>query len=203
MIRKRVRTRLGTQLLILLLAFGATPLALTIALGYVLSRDAIVEQGERSLRELGTLQALHIGTEVTRQRLLLRTIIGQLPNESDLYRRSAEELASFLHQSLPEDGVFDGLRLVRQDGLVIASTALREHAPHWPAEIPADDWNTHSVVVHWEGELVIAYLLAVPLQGSDDIWLEGHVRSTDFNRLFALPTHLLGNVEPILMHRLG
>jgi len=187
----------------LLLAFGATPLALTIVVGYVLSRDAIVEQGERSLRELGTLQALHIGTEITRQRLLLRTIIGQLPDVSGLYGRSAEDLASFLHQSLPEDGVFDGLRLVRRDGQVFASTALREDAPHWPSEVPADDWNTRDVVVHWEGDLVIAYLLAVPLRGSDDVWLEGHVRSADFNRLFALPTHLLGDVEPIVMHTLG
>jgi signal transduction histidine kinase len=200
---KRVRMRLSTQLVLLLLAFGATPLALTMVVGYTLSRDAIIEQGERSLRELGTLQALHIGTELTRQRLLLRTIIGQVPDVSMLERRSAADLASFLHQSLPEDGVFDGLRFVRLDGHVYASTALREDEPHWPHEAPADDWGAKQVVVHWEGELVVAYLLAVPLQGTDNVWLEGHVRAADFNRLFALPTHLLGDVEPMVLHSLG
>ncbi|MFC1639950.1 sensor histidine kinase [Gemmatimonadota bacterium] len=200
---KRLRMRLSTQLVLLLLAFGATPLALTIVVGYALSRDAIIEQGERSLRELGTLQALHIGTEITRQRLLLRTIIGQLPDASLLQRQSATDLAALLHQSLPEDGVFDGLRLVRRDGHLFASTALREDEPHWPHEAPADDWDTKRVVVHWDGELVVAYLLAVPLRGAENVWLEGHVRAGDFNRLFALPTHLLGDVEPMLLHSLG
>jgi signal transduction histidine kinase len=200
---KQLRMRLSTQLVLLLLAFGATPLALTIVVGYALSRDAIIQQGERSLRELGTLQALHIGTEITRQRLLLRTIVGQIPDASMVRRQSAADLASFLHQSLPEDGVFDGLRLVHRDGRVFASTALREDEPHWPHEAPADNWDTTRVVVHWEGELVVAYLLAVPLLGVNDIWLEGHVRAEDFNRLFALPTHLLGDVEPIVLHSLG
>jgi signal transduction histidine kinase len=195
--------RLSTQLLLLLLAFGATPLGFAMVVGYSLSRQAIIEQGERSLRELGTLQALHIGTELTRQRLLLRTIIGQIPDVTMIQQRSAESLASFLHQSLPEDGVFDGLRLVRKDGNVFASTALREDAPHWPHEAPAGDWDTRNVVVHWEGELVVAYLLAVPFHGTEDIWLEGHVRADDFSRLFALPTHLLGDVEPLVLHRLG
>ena len=199
----RTRMRLGTQLLILLLAFGATPLGFAMVLGYSLSRKAIIEQGERSLRELGTLQALHIGTELTRQRLLLRTIIGQIPDVTMIHQRSADNLASFLHQSLPEDGIFDGLRLVRNDGHVFASTALREDEPHWPHEAPADDWDAKNVVVHWEGELVVAYLLAVPLHGAGDIWLEGHVRADDFSRLFALPTHLLGDVEPLVLHRLG
>lgn len=203
MIFKRVRTRLSTQLVILLLAFGATPLAVAIVVGYALGRDAIVEQGERSLRELGTLQALHIGTELNRQRLLLRTIVGQVPEETALHERSAADLALILHQSLPEDGVFDGLRLVRRDGHLFASTALREAEPYWPEETPAGDWETRSVMVHWEGDLVVAYLLAVPLHGSPDIWLEGHVRAEDFNRLFSLPTHLLGDVEPIVMHTLG
>ena len=200
---KRLRMRLSTQLVLLLLAFGATPLALTIIVGYALSRDAIIQQGERSLRELGTLQALHIGTEITRQRLLLRTIVGQIPDVSILHRQSSDDLAALLHQSLPEDGVFDGLRLVRRDGHLYASTALREDEPHWPHETPADDWVTNQVVVHWEGDLVVAYLLAVPLQGADDVWLEGHVRAGDFNRLFALPTHLLGDVEPMVLHSLG
>jgi len=202
-IGKRLRMRLSTQLVLLLLAFGATPLALTIIVGYALSRDAIIEQGERSLRELGTLQALHIGTEITRQRLLLRTIVGQIPDVSMLQRQTATDLATFLHQSLPEDGVFDGLRLVRRDGTVFASTALRENEPHWPHEIPAGDWATRSVVVHWEGDQVIAYLIAAALGGTEGVWLEGHVRSDDFNRLFALPTHLLGDVEPMVFHTLG
>ena len=199
----RLRMRLSTQLVLLLLAFGAIPLALTIVVGYALSREAIIQQGERSLRELGTLQALHIGTEITRQRLLLRTIIGQLPDASLLQRQSATDLAALLHQSLPEDGVFDGLRLVRRDGHLFASTALREDEPHWPHEAPAGDWATRQVVVHWEGELVVAYLLAVPLRDADNVWLEGHVRAGDFNRLFALPTHLLGDVEPMVLHSLG
>ena len=181
-IGKRLRMRLSTQLVLLLLAFGATPLALTIIVGYALSRDAIIEQGERSLRELGTLQALHIGTEITRQRLLLRTIVGQIPDVSMLQQRSATDLAAFLHQSLPEDGVFDGLRLVRRDGTVFASTALRENEPHWPHEIPAGDWETQSVVVHWEGDQVIAYLIAAALvvpKASGSKAMSGPTTSTD------------------------
>ncbi len=195
--------RLSTQLVLLLMAFGAIPLSLSIIVGYVLSRNVLVEQGERSLTELGTLQALHIGTELTRQRLLLRTIIGQLPAASVLYQRSADDLAQFLRQSLHEDGVFDGLRLVRNDGHIFASTALRGDEPHWPDQAPANDWEERRVVVHWEGDLVVAYLLAVPVRGTDDVWLEGHVRAADFSRLFALPTHLLGDVEPVVMHTLG
>lgn len=194
---------LSTQLVLLLLAFGATPLALAIIVGYGLSRDAIIEQGERALRELGTLQALHIGTELTRQRLLLRTIVGQFPDIAVIHQRSADDLALFLHQGLPEDGVFDGLRLARRDGHVFASTALREREPYWPHQAPAADWDTRSVVVHWEGDEVIAYLLAVSLGSAEGVWLEGHVRADDFSRLFALPTHLLGDVELMVFHTSG
>jgi signal transduction histidine kinase len=185
--------------MLLLVAFGAIPLAAAIAIGYTVSRSVIMRQAQSALRELTRQQAVHIATELTREQLILRTItghVGPLP-DTDL---SAAMVADRLQQSLPEGGVFDGLRLVRRDGAILASVALRNVAPHWPSEAPAADWTDRRVVVHWEGERALAYLLAAPLTSTSEVWLEGHVRAEDFGRLFAIPTHLMGDVESAVLH---
>jgi len=187
---------LGTQVLVLLLLFGAIPLAAAIAIGYAVSRSIITDQAISALRELGRQQSVHLATELRRERLLLRTITGHLGSPEALQHLSPERVAGMLEQSLPEDGVFDGLRLVNTGGAVVASVALRHRAPHWPSSAPATNWSTQDVVVHWSGDNAVAYLLAASVSGSNEtLWLEGHVRSDDFNRLFAIPTHLMGEVE--------
>lgn len=185
--------------MLLLVAFGAIPLAAAIAIGYTVSRSVIMRQAQSALRELTRQQAVHIATELTREQLILRTITGHVGplRDTDL---SAAMVADRLQQSLPEGGVFDGLRLVRRDGAILASVALRNVAPHWPSEAPAADWMGSRVVVHWEGERALAYLLAAPLTSTSEVWLEGHVRAEDFGRLFAIPTHLMGDVESAVLN---
>jgi signal transduction histidine kinase len=196
--------RLGTQLLVLLLAFGAIPLAAVVTVGYMVSRTIILGQAERALQELGRQQAVHLSTELTRERLILRTILGHLPSPGGLAALEPGEIATRLAQSLPEDGVFDGLRLVTQAGDVVVSVALRNTAPHWPTEIPAAAWARKSVAVHWVGDRAVAYVLAVALgDSSSGTWLEGHVRASDFGRLFAIPTHLMGEVESVVLDANG
>ncbi len=200
----RIRLSLSTQLLILLLAFGAIPLGVAITVGYVVSRRTIIEQGEEVLRELGARQAAHLSTELTRQHLILRTITGQFVNTFKLEDQSPVILSTLLAQTLPEDGVFDGLRLVGGDGQILARVALGDATPRWPEGAPATDWTGHDVVVHWEGEEAVAYLIAVRVGGSTGTtWLEGHVRSEDFSRLFSMPSHLMGAVESALFDRGG
>ena len=204
MSRREPRLGLRAQLLLLLLAFGAIPLAAAIGIGYALSRTIITDQSQDALRELGRQQALHISTELIRQRLLLRTITGQLGDQEALSRLRQEGVAHLLEQSLTEDGVFDGLRLVTGSGRILVSVALRETAPQWPKQAPAALWGSHNVIVHWEGDEAVAYLIGVPVGGSaDSLWLEGHVRSEDFNRLFAIPTHLIGSIESTILDRGG
>lgn len=109
--------------------------------------------------------------------------------------QSALAMADDLARNLPEGGVFDGLRLVGPDGEVIVAVAVADSPPHWPDRSPAADWTRQSIAIHWENETTVAYLLAVPVGAS---WLEGHVRSQDFNRLFDLPTHMMGEAESAL-----
>ncbi|MFQ5747467.1 MAG: PAS domain-containing sensor histidine kinase [Gemmatimonadota bacterium] len=193
-----------SRLLFLLLAFGVLPLLAAIGFGYPISRAIITSQAEQALEELGRRQVVHLSTELARERLLLRTITGQLPVDPGPDALASPDLAKLLAQSLPEDGVFDGLRIVRADGGIVESVALGHSTPHWPAAAPAGDWVRHSVIVHREGSRVLAYLLAVPLRGpSADAWLEGHVRAEDFARLLSLPSHLMGDVESAIVERGG
>lgn len=190
---------LSAKLLVMLLAFGVIPLGVSMLIGYTVSRSLIIEQSEGALRELTERQAAHLTTELTRQHLLLRTIIGQLPPGRELERRSADSLAALLRRSLPQDGVFDGLRLVDERGRTLASVELGPTATLWPSETPAGDWTKRSTVVHWVGDRAIAYLLAHPLKvGGRRSWLEGHVRAADFSRLFDIPEHMAGAIEPAI-----
>jgi len=196
---------LHAKLLGLLLAFGAIPLGAAIVLGYNVSRGIITGQVEQALHELATGQALHVATELNRERLLLRTIAGQLPPSRRALRRSSpSRLAQLLRQSLPEGGLFDGLRIVGPDGAILASVALRNTAPHWPHAAPAADWNAERVAVHRTATAVIAYLVAVPVGGTDlRAWLEGHVRVEDFRRIFAMPEHVMGGATTAILERGG
>lgn len=195
---------LSAKLLLVLLAFGVVPLGVSMVIGYTVSRSLILEQSEEALRELTARQASHLTTELTRQHLLLRTIIGQLPPEPELERRPAESVAALLRQSLPQGGVFDGLRIVDGRGRILASVELGPTATLWPSEAPAGDWTERSTVVHWVGDRAIAYLLAHPLEARDRLlWLEGHVRAADFSRLFDIPEHMAGAIEPAIFASTG
>lgn len=201
---RRLALGLRTKLLVLLFAFGVIPLGVATTVGYRVSRSSITEQAKSALRELTLRQAVHLATELTRQRLLLRTITGQLPRPSLLEQEGPAVLSELLAQSLPEDGVFDGLRLVDTGGHIAASVALRNSAPRWPARAPAADWSRQSIVLHREEERVVAYVIAVAVgpRGRGP-WLEGHVRAQDFLRLFAMPSHLIGTVESAIFERAG
>jgi signal transduction histidine kinase len=196
--------RLRTKLLALLLAFGVLPCGVSIVVGYSVSRAIITRQAERALRELTVQQALHLAAEVSRERLLLRTIAGRLPPARVLARTLPAMQARELVQSLPEGGVFDGLRLVTPRGGVLASVSLRNVAPRWPPSIPSADWTRTPVAVHREGARVLAYVVAVPVTGSTvSAWLEGHVRAEDFRRVLAMPEHLMAGVESAVFERTG
>ena len=199
------RLGLRAKLLGLLLAFGAIPLGVAIAIGYSVSRSIVTGQVEHALRELAAGQALHVATELSRERLLLQTIAGQLPaSPSALRRTSPSRLSHLLLQSLPEGGVFDGLRVVSPDGAILASVALRNTAPHWPAVAPAADWTTTRVALHRSGGSVIAYLIAAPVgEPSGVAWLEGHVRAEDFRRIFAMPEQVMGGATTAILRRDG
>lgn len=193
---------ISAKLLVILLAFGVVPLGVSMVIGYTVSRSLIIEQSERALRELTERQAVHLTTELTRQHLLLKTIISQLPGE--LERQPADSLSALLRRSLPQDGVFDGLRIVHDEGRVLASVELRSTATLWPSEAPAGDWAQQATVVHWVGDRAIAYLLAHPLEARDRrLWLEGHVRAADFSRLFDIPEHMAGSIEPAIFASSG
>ena len=199
------RFGLSAKLLGLLLAFGAIPLGVAIAIGYSVSRSIVTGQVEQALHELAAGQALHVATELNRERLLLRTIAGQLPaSASALRRTSPSRLSHLLLQSLPEGGVFDGLRIVSPDGAILASVALRNTAPHWPAVAPAADWTTTRVALHRGGGGVIAYLIAAPVGAPSEVaWLEGHVRAEDFRRVFAMPEQVMGGARTAILRRDG
>jgi len=194
---------LGSKLLVLLLAFGVTPLLIVITVGYTVSRGAILGQAHQALESIAEAQAIHFTTELSRERLLLQTIAGQLPEVGSLEIMSRQQLSDLLVRSLPENGVFDGLRLAMPDGRVLASVALRQSAPHWPSVAPAADWDGASVVVHRDGERVLAYLVAAPVSSDRIAWLEGHVREADFRRIFSVPEHLLAGVESAVFERDG
>lgn len=196
--------RLRTKLLALLLVFGVMPLAASIVIGYEVSRTVIAREAERALRELTAQRALHVASELSRQRLLLRTIAGRLSSPRVLRRRPYVVLSQELIRSLPEDGVFDGLRLVTSAGATLATVSLRPAAPLWPDSVPAADWARGLVRVHRAGSRVVAYLIAVPAGwGSADAWLEGHVRAEDFRRVFGMPEHILAGIESALFTTSG
>lgn len=192
----RPRLRLQTQLLVLLLVFGAFPLAIAVVVGYTVSRAAILEQAERALIELTARQADYLGNEMRRQRLLLRTITGQITANRD--GQSLGNLSDLLSGSLPVDGVFDGLRLIDERDSVLASVSLRRSEANWPpGMLPPDSVTvTHALTVHRSAQGAVAYLLTIPVETSDGrLRLEGHVPATDFARLFDVPAHLLGGAE--------
>lgn len=198
------RLGLRAKLLVLLLAFGAIPLVTVMAVGYAVSRATITKQAANALEALAAAQAVHLATELSRERLLLRTIAGQLPPVPTLEATSAVTLSRVLVQSLPEGGVFDGLRIVTPDGRVLANVALGTTAPHWPPAAPASDWTRERVTVHRDGSRVLAYLIAVPAtERSVTAWLEGHVREEDFQRAFAMPQHLMSGVESVVVEGNG
>jgi len=199
-----MRLGLRGKLLGLLLAFGLIPLTLAILIGYAAGRATITEQAEDALREVVERQAAQLATEISRERLLLRTIAGQLPRSGALLRAPQDLLSRLLIQSLPEDGVFDGLRIVTGGGGILTSVALRNTAPHWPPTAPATAWTENHVVVHRSGAQALAYLLAVPAtEAPIEAWLEGHVRAEDFRRIFAIPEHLMGGAESGLLDKSG
>lgn len=195
---------LRDKLLMLLLAFGAIPLAVAIAVGYTAAKDTVTRQGEAALRQLVQGQAVHLATELNRERLLLRTIAGQLPVSRGTASESPARLAQRLIQGLPEGGVFDGLRIVEPGGRILASVALRHTAPHWPPRAPAAAWDGDQVVVHRAGGQALAYLLAARVgDGPSAAWLEGHVRTEDFRRVFAIPEHLMEGGESAILEGSG
>ncbi|HLB38392.1 MAG TPA: ATP-binding protein [Gemmatimonadales bacterium] len=200
----RMRVGLRGKLLGLLLAFGLIPLTLSIVIGYAAGRATITAQAEAALREVVERQAAQLATELSRERLLLRTIAGQLPRSGALLRAPQDLLSRLLIQSLPEDGVFDGLRIVTTGGRILTSVALRNTAPHWPPTAPATAWIEKHVVVHRSEARALAYLLAVPAtEAPVEAWLEGHVRAEDFRRIFAIPEHLMGGAESGLLELSG
>jgi len=195
---------LRAKLLVLLLGFGLIPVLAAAVIGSTVSRSTILSQAGAAMQSLASAQANHLATELGRERLLLRTIAGRLPAADQLERQASENLGSLLVQSLLDDGVFDGLRVVANDGRTVVSVALRNTQPHWPAAVPAADWERTGVVVHREGGEALAYLVAVPLGGRvQPYWLEGHVRQADFQRAFAIPEHLVDGVESVVFDRAG
>lgn len=193
---------LQSRLLALLLAFGVIPVALAMLGGYVTSREIILRQSQLALREYGRQQSDHLTTELGRQHLLLRTITGQLPQWIMQGDRTVLEAA--LEAGLADDGVFDGLRLVTEQDQVMAEVALRDAAPHWPADVPATNWDQTRVFLHSSDGEVVAYLVAAPITPSaDGAWLEGHVNTNDFDRLFDLEMHPIGGVEQGILSAAG
>ena len=180
------------KLLALLLTFGVAPVVFVFVLGYLAARSTITRQASEALDALASMQANHLATELDRERLILQTIAGQLPNAHRLEEAEPATLGRLLVQSLPEGGVFDGLRIV-QGTHVVAHVALRNTAPHWPDQTPAADWNAERVVVHRDRDSVLAYLVAVAGPGGS--WLEGHVRRADFRRVFSIPDHPVEGAE--------
>lgn len=199
------RRGLGLQakLLALLMAFSLVPLALIVVIGYAVARATIIRQASASLLALASAQATHIDIELNRERLLLRTIAGQLTAAPRSALEQPGALAGLLVQSLPERGVFDGLRIVTPDGGIVTDVALRNAEPHWPEHAPAADWHRVPVAVHREDDEALAYLLAVPLQLRGAGWLEGHVRREDFSRIFSLPEHIVPGVESAVFDTAG
>lgn len=195
--------RLRTKLLALLLAFGVVPLAASIIVGFSVSRIIITRQVQRALRELTEQQAVHLGAEVSRERLLLRTIAARLPPLPTLARSAPATASRELIPSLPEGGVFDGLRVVTAQRTA-ASVSLRPAAAHWPDSAPAADWSRTAVLVHRVESQVFAYLLAVPAgERNEGAWLEGHVRAADFRLVLGMPEHLMTGVESAVFERSG
>ncbi len=198
------RLRLQSQLLILLLGFGALPVAISVIVGYTVSRAAMVEQAQKALIELTDRQADYLGNEIRRQHLLLRTITGQIRPERNA--RSVANMSAALAGSLPDDGVFDGLRIVDPRDSVILAVALGRTRPRWPGRPMSTDslGGDHWVAVHRDGNAVIAYLVGVSLNTESGSWrLEGHVPASEFSRLFDVPEHLFGGAELAILDETG
>lgn len=194
---------LRTKLLGLLLAFGVLPLAAASIVGYTVSRATILEQSRDALEGVTAAWAIHFASELDREHLVLRTIAGQLPDPTAMSRMSSPRIAALLVNSLPTNGVFDGLRITTDDGRILASVALQETAPHWPPLSPAGAWDSVSVVVHRDGDQVLAYLVGARLSAVPGLWIEGHVPAADFGRVFSVPEHLLDGVEAVVFQEDG
>jgi hypothetical protein len=193
----RIPFGLTARLLAVLIAFGAVPLALSITVGYRVSRSLLVGQAANALGELARGQAVQVSKELRRERLLLQTIASRLASTGKIAGPPEEFLPWLLVDNLPEAGIFDGLRVVAADGRLLTAIPLRSDPPRWPDAAPAADWSTRLVAIHRNEEnLVVAYLLAAPLPGvSGGAWLEGHVRAADVAALFAIPEHMMGGGE--------
>jgi signal transduction histidine kinase len=195
-IRRRRQLRLHTQLLVLLLVFGAIPVAVSVGIGYTVSRAAMIHQAEQALIELTLRQADYLGNEIRRQRLLLRTISGHIAAMGGAV--NSERLALAMAGSLPDDGVFDGLRLVGSGGSTIRRMALRKRQPDWPMR-PVTTWRDGTarwITIHRRADEVVAYLLTIPVDSAlNGVWIEGHVPATEFQRLFDIPQHLMSGAE--------
>jgi len=196
----RISIGFQAQLLVLLLTFGLAPSILAVSVGLVVSRAVILEQTERGLVDIANREASLISTELHRQRLLLRTITGQLSaRETD---RDPADLAPFLRSSLQDEGVFDGLRLVTRDGRVLADVALGYADPRWPEIF--DDASESSVALHYGANGPIAYMLSETIpRTTDTLVLIGHVAATDFENLLGLGVHPLGMIEQGLFDTTG
>ncbi|MEE8487542.1 MAG: ATP-binding protein [Gemmatimonadota bacterium] len=193
----RVSFGLTPRLLVVLLAFGAVPLAMSIFVGYRISRTLLIDQAQHGMQELADQQAVQVATEFRREELLLRTIADWLSDSGHLTRQAPVIHANPVLEALPEIGAFDGLRLVRSDGRVEWQIGLRADVPHWPSQVPTTDWQRTDVAVHRsETDEFVAYLLAVrtPSPGPE-LWLEGHVAARDVPDLFALHEHTMGGAE--------
>ncbi len=190
--RPSTRPRLQTQLLLLLLLFGAVPVVLVAGIGYSVSRRTIISRSETALSELANRQASYLQTELRREQLILRTIAGQVA--PIMARDRDADVSALLAGGLATDGVFDGLRVLDPQGTTMADVALRETDPNWPEDKFHD--VVPGVALHIDADSVIAYLLTVRLVlGDQTRWLQGHVRSADFARNFDIPLHVLGGVE--------
>jgi len=188
---------------VLLLAFGLLPIAAASVVGYAVSRSTIMAQAQEALEGVAKGWSVHFASELDREQLVLRTIVGQLPDARVLLKASSQQLSSLLVLGLPTNGVFDGLRLVTDDGRVLASVALLATAPHWPAQAPAAEWQLPTQVVHRDEGRVLAYLVGTTVSDNPAIWLEGHVREADFRRVYSVPEHLLDGVEAVVFERDG
>lgn len=198
--RGRVSIGFQAQLLVLLLTFGLAPSILVVSVGFVVSRAVILEQIELGLVDIANREATLVSTELRRQRLLLRTITGQLAaRETD---REPADLAPLLRSSLQDEGVFDGLRLATKDGRELAHVALGDADPQWPETF--DDASGSSVALHYGADGPIAYMLSETIpRATDTLVLIGHVAAKDFENLLGLGLHPLGIVEQGLFDATG
>lgn len=192
---------LTARLLVVLLAFGAAPLVMSIFVGYRISRSLLISQVRSGIQELAKHQATQVATELRREQLLLLTIADQLGAAGHLDSDPPEIPASLVLEALPQSGTFDGLRLVSRDGRTLSQTGLRPDSTRWPRQVPAADWPAVEVAIHRSAtDEFVAYVLAVPAGAPEaDLWLEGHVDAADALTAFAMPAHTMGGAETAIL----